>query len=73
MTCQEIKTAIADLREESANMGYVKPLFLISDDDDAYQDALEVEYEQSRISSIIEELEEQLVDQYDNGQDDEKL
>jgi hypothetical protein len=55
---EDLKMELADLESESRGM-YIKPQFLI-DDDDEYQEALEMSYEKSDLDDRIEKLKEKI-------------
>jgi len=56
---QELKAELATAKEELSNCGRSKPQFLI-DDDDEYQDQLELGWHKDEIRDRIESLEKQI-------------
>lgn len=69
---QELKAELAAAEEELDNCGWSKPQFLIDDDDDdEYQDQLELGWHKDEIYKRIESLEKQIKEYekaYDNDQ-----
>ena len=66
---QELKAELATAKEELSNCGRSKPQFLI-DDDDEYQDQLELGWHKDEIRDRIESLEKQIKEVTANNIDD---